>query len=228
MSANSSRGRDPRCPAWTTWVITVAFAVVGGLAASAVGPRHLSLTAAVAVSLIIGVGTAVIAGRRNAVTTSAARTPVARALAARALAEAASDEHQPPADSSAQPAAADMLRVLPGQAAVTWWDAARQELPPTVSAGLAAPPELASYLDTAQVAQCPNCGELTLDATGVSGGWALECPACSHAWTWRPGTPWPDVTVIPRRRRASGQSPASSKTGNSRGSAGGPQTQWRQ
>jgi hypothetical protein len=259
VNANNRPRRAARRPAagkprttwgtYATWAITVAAAVVGGLAASVVGLRHTSLPVAVAVSLVIGVGTAAVTGRRAAVS---GRRPAAvpdadeTAPAAPAVRRPAGELRHPhplpanggprPADAPATaqapvtidtPVTADVLRVLSGPSAATWWEAARQELPPAASAAHLPPPQLSSYLETAQVAQCPNCGELTLDATRASGGWSLKCPACSHAWTWRPGTPWPDVTVIPRRRPAPGQPPAASKSGNAHGPAGGPRTQWR-
>lgn len=217
MTANSSLGRDiPRPAAWGTAALTVAAAVVGGLAASVVGPRHVSLAVAVAVSLVIGVAAAVIGRRRDA---------------AAARADELSAEDRPPADSQASAAdnqaGADVVRVLSGQGRVPWWEAARQEFPSAASVSYPPPPELASYLDTAQVAQCPNCGELTLDATAISNGWDLKCPACCHTWTWRIGTRWPDVTVIPRRRPAAGQAPVPSPPGNSLGPAGGSRAQRR-
>ena len=215
MSADNSLRLATRCPAaWGTAVLTVLAAVVGGLAASAAGPRHVSLAVAMAISLVIGLGAAAFAGRRDAVAVRAAGTTAGEL----------SGEHPVPDDSQGP---ADMLRLLSGGAQPTWWEAARQQLPPAASVVPAPPPELASYLETAQVAQCPNCGRLTLDATGVTGGWALNCPACSHTWTWRPGTPWPDVMVLPRRSLAPGQPPASSKSADSHGPAAGPRTHWR-
>jgi hypothetical protein len=202
-----------------TAVLSVVAALVGGLAASAAGPRHVSLAVAVAVSLVIGTGTAAIAARREVV---AARVAGRMAIE---LDEELDGKHSLASDS--HQGAIDEVRVLPGRGEVTWWEAARQELPPAAAVVHAPPPELASYLETAQVAQCPNCGELTLDAAHVTGGWALNCPACSHGWTWRPGTPWPDVIVIPGRLPSAGQPSASGKSGNSRGPAVDPQEQWR-
>lgn len=222
MSAGGRPGRDIRRPSgWGSAVLTVVAAVAGGLAATAVGPRHVSLVAAVAVSLVIGAGAAAVAGRRDAAAAQAASGPAELESPLLADSQAAETAGWPRQDT------AEQVRVLSGQGGVPWWESARQELPSATSAVSAPAPELASYLETAQVAQCPGCGELTLDATHVSGGWALNCPSCSHAWTWRPGTPWPDVTVIPGRRLAPGQPPASSRSGNSRGPAGGPPAQRR-
>jgi ribosomal protein L37AE/L43A len=43
--------------------------------------------------------------------------------------------------------------------------------------------------------QCPRCGRFDVDVE-LGKRWSLDCRACGHTWTWQPGTPWPDVTVV--------------------------------
>jgi len=68
-------------------------------------------------------------------------------------------------------------------------------------------PELATYLDSSIVAQCPNCGGFLLDTADAPPGYRFGCRACAFRWEWHPGTPWPPVRVSPRLR---GDHPASS------------------
>jgi len=83
-----------------------------------------------------------------------------------------------------------------------WWDSA-QGAPPAPSAGAkrAPAPDLSTYLASTFIAQCPRCGAFRLDIRRARNGWDFRCEACEYTWTWQPGTPWPPVRVMPRRRR---------------------------
>lgn len=85
-----------------------------------------------------------------------------------------------------------------------WWTqpgvAPTQPASPTVAAPKRAAPELGSYVESAVVAQCPNCGEFRVDVEHRGDGYAFGCPSCAHRWSWNPGEPWPRVRVDPRRR----------------------------
>ncbi len=85
---------------------------------------------------------------------------------------------------------------------VPWWDSA-QATPPAPSAGAkrAPAPDLSTYLASTFIAQCPRCGAFRLDIRRGRNGWDFRCEACESTWTWQPGTPWPPVRVMPRRRR---------------------------
>ena len=83
-----------------------------------------------------------------------------------------------------------------------WWDSA-QGAPPAASPGAkrAPAPDLSTYLASTFIAQCPRCGAFRLDIRRARNGWDFRCEACEYTWTWQPGTPWPPVRVMPRRRR---------------------------
>lgn len=85
-----------------------------------------------------------------------------------------------------------------------WWNqqsaAPVRPAPPAVAAPKRAAPELGTYLESAVVAQCPNCGEFRVDVEHSGDGYAFGCPSCAHRWSWVPGEPWPRVRVDPRRR----------------------------
>ncbi|MFC7614386.1 hypothetical protein ACFQV2_13510 [Actinokineospora soli] len=60
--------------------------------------------------------------------------------------------------------------------------------------------DLAGYLDSARVVQCPRCGSFEIDVTGRTDGYAFRCRADDHGWQWRPGAPWPATVVVSRPR----------------------------
>jgi hypothetical protein len=84
-----------------------------------------------------------------------------------------------------------------------WWDKVNASSP-----GLASGQNIQrasdvedSYLDSAFIAQCPNCGSFALDATVGTPEWDISCLDCDWQFFWLPGTPWPPVQVRPRLRR---------------------------
>lgn len=84
----------------------------------------------------------------------------------------------------------------PGMAStVTMLDPAGKGLPP----GTSRPGS--SLQAEAVIAQCPGCGSFRMDASVRSGNWQFRCHECQHEWTWKPGTPWPEVQVRPDHGR---------------------------
>ncbi len=83
-----------------------------------------------------------------------------------------------------------------------WWDRqpVRHARPAAPAAGATAAPELAGYVDSAQVVQCPRCGAFRIDVNQVAGVFAFRCRVDDHRWDWRPGTGWPATVVLSRRR----------------------------
>jgi cytoskeletal protein RodZ len=84
-----------------------------------------------------------------------------------------------------------------GAADAPWWDSAQGAPAPSAGAKRAPAPDLSSYLASTFIAQCPRCGAFRLDHRRARDGWDFRCEACDHVWTWRPGTPWPPVRVMP-------------------------------
>ena len=83
-----------------------------------------------------------------------------------------------------------------------WWDSAQAAPPPPSPGAKRAPaPDLSTYLASTFIAQCPRCGAFRLDIRRARSAWDFRCEACEYTWTWRPGTPWPPVRVMPRGRR---------------------------
>jgi hypothetical protein len=62
------------------------------------------------------------------------------------------------------------------------------------------PRDLAGYVDTARVVQCPRCGSFQIDVTRLAGGFSFRCRTDEHAWQWQPGRAWPATVVVSRRR----------------------------
>jgi hypothetical protein len=88
----------------------------------------------------------------------------------------------------------------PGDA--PWWDPAPAAAPrPSPGAKRAPAPDLTTYLASTFIAQCPRCGAFRLDIRQAKDAWDFRCEACEYTWAWRPGTAWPPVRVMPRRRR---------------------------
>jgi hypothetical protein len=56
-----------------------------------------------------------------------------------------------------------------------------------------------------RIVQCTRCGDERVDVRHESaGGFAFDCGACGHHWSWQPGAPWPVAVVRPRLRRPAG------------------------
>jgi hypothetical protein len=86
-----------------------------------------------------------------------------------------------------------------------WWHRADGPAPPPGRNARPTPtPDLASYLASTAIAQCPNCGAFGIEVRHTPGhtSWSFRCDSCDHRWSWRPGTPWPPVHVMPGRRNA--------------------------
>lgn len=67
---------------------------------------------------------------------------------------------------------------------------------PSSSARPQPPPELADYVDSVRVVQCPHCGDFRVDVRRDDTGYAFTCRFDDrHHWQWRPGGPWPTVTA---------------------------------
>jgi hypothetical protein len=64
----------------------------------------------------------------------------------------------------------------------------------------AQPRDLAGYVDTARVVQCPRCGSFQIDVTRLAAGYSFRCRTDEHAWQWQPGRAWPATVVVSRRR----------------------------
>jgi len=109
------------------------------------------------------------------------------------------------------PAAADspaMVQALPvpeaSVAGTPWWEKSpTTPRPGRSSTELVDSPDLRTFLASALIAQCPNCGAFKLDIRRGPRMWAFRCEECEHTWTWQSGTPWPAVRVAPRRRTRS-------------------------
>jgi hypothetical protein len=94
-----------------------------------------------------------------------------------------------------------VVQMLPlgtdGQADAPWWDPAHPAPAPSAGAKRAPAPDLSTYLASTFIAQCPRCGAFRLDIRRARSGWDFRCEACDNTWTWQPGTPWPQVRVMP-------------------------------
>jgi hypothetical protein len=225
MSTHGRRSRRPEQggPPDLAWsLVVIVAALIGGLAA--IPLVHTSVVIAVLVSVAAG-GIAILAllrpGRsaelppgRDADTgfgpVSGSRRPAApptqvrpRPVPAAAPAAPGQTEFDGLA-SGAAPPSETIVQMLPlsQQGNASWWDSA-QGAPPAPSSGAkrASAPDLSTYMASTFIAQCPNCGAFRLDIRQARNAWDFRCQACEFTWTWQPGTPWPPVRVMPRRRR---------------------------
>jgi len=94
----------------------------------------------------------------------------------------------------------------------SWWNpkqtAPATAVPPaTAAAEVPVAPKLSSYMDSALIAQCPNCGSFRIDADQVAPQWRFRCRECQQIWTWLPGHPWPPIQVRPYLRKGQQQPP---------------------
>ena len=205
-------------------LLVIAAALIGGLAAAAL--VHASLVIAVVVSVVIGaIGAAVMfrSPARGPELTSSRTTTMPRAPVRRAAPPLESYPPDPVAPATAPvpvqagPDAADglnrgsppavnetVVQLLPlsppgtaGPADAPWWDSAQPAPASSAGAKRAPAPDLATYLASTFIAQCPRCGAFRLDIRRASSVWDFRCEVCGHTWSWQPGTPWPPVRVMP-------------------------------
>jgi hypothetical protein len=96
-----------------------------------------------------------------------------------------------------------LLPITPGHGGnAPWYEAAQGAVPaPSRDAQRAPAPDLSTYLASTLIAQCPRCGAFGLDYRQERDGLGFRCQSCEYTWTWRPGTPWPPVRVMPARRK---------------------------
>jgi len=176
-------------------LLIVAAAVIGGLAAA--GLRHVSLLVAFLVPLAIG-GLTVYA---------LARFPGQQPVPSLPPGPARHELRPVPAPVS-EPETEDLVRLQPiGSRSATgapWWQQADgSSAPPVQDVVVASACDVADYLGSALIAQCPRCGAFELEAMSAGSRWGFQCECCDFTWDWQPGTPWPPVQVRPGRRRRS-------------------------
>jgi hypothetical protein len=132
-------------------------------------------------------------------------------------------EKQPEVQPNAVPKAVsspEPLRPAPGSPAPTarlvldvekpaggqWWTQTQTSAPPRPTSNGDAPRpvtqarDLAGYVESARVVQCPRCGSFHIDVTRLAGGYSFRCRTDEHAWQWQPGRAWPSTVVVSRRR----------------------------
>ena len=185
-------------------------ALVGGFAAADL--RHVSTIRAVAVSVLVTVVVTLVV--HYALPRSAPNDvrPVSQPKSPTGIEEpsgqVAAGRRPNPSIRPApdQPDQVPVVRLMEPQEPVTkpWWNHGE----PTAAAGAAGTAaevpvtaDLSSYLDSALVAQCPNCGSFRLDTDQTAPEWRFRCQECQQIWAWRPGTPWPAIQVRPRLRK---------------------------
>ncbi len=105
--------------------------------------------------------------------------------------------------------AAVRLMQMPPPVASPWWQPGQTGQAAAGATAAEAPvaPKLSSYLDSALIAQCPNCGSFRIDAHQMAPQWQFRCQECRQEWAWRPADPWPAVQVRPHLRKGRQQPP---------------------
>ena len=201
-----TRGSDGwgRDLVWSVLFLLAAF--VGGFAAADLW--HVSTIRAAAVSVLIAVVVTLVVHYALPRPARDDARPVGQPRSPRGI---EGPRGQPPGGRRPDPS----IRPTPDQVAVvrlmepqepvtkSWWNQGE----PTSAAGAAAAaevpvtPDLSSYLDSALVAQCPNCGSFRMDTDQTAPEWRFRCQECQQIWTWRPGSPWPAIQVRPRLRK---------------------------
>jgi predicted Zn finger-like uncharacterized protein len=101
------------------------------------------------------------------------------------------------------------LMQMPPPVAPPWWQPGQTGQAAAGETAAEAPvaPKLSNYLDSALIAQCPNCGSFRIDANQTAPQWQFRCQECRQAWVWLPGDPWPAVQVRPHLRKGRQQPP---------------------
>jgi hypothetical protein len=181
-------------------LIIVAAAVIGGLAAAAL--RHVSLLTAVLIPLGVGVITVYAVARWPGQQPVPPPPPAPPPLPPGPIEDRL--VHAP----VHQAETGDLVRLQPivSQSATDaqWWQPGDGPPAPPGQDGLLRPAaDLVGYLDSALVAQCPDCGAFGIEARRrqKSSRWGFRCESCEFTWHWQPGTPWPPVAVRPGRRK---------------------------
>jgi hypothetical protein len=194
LSRSSARGNPPPV-GWS--LLILAAAVIGGLAAAEL--RHVPLLVALLVPLAFG----------SLTVYGLARWPERQGTPPRPPSPQSHQESRPRPDAISQQEteARVWLQPIKPPSATDgpWWQKADGPAgPPSQEARLMPVPDLASYLASTVIAQCPHCGAFGLEVRPSPGGssWSFRCHSCGHRWGWRPGTPWPPVHVMPGRRNA--------------------------
>jgi hypothetical protein len=181
-------------------------ALVGSFAAADL--RHVSTTKAVIVSVLVAAVVTLVVHYALPRSARDDARPVGQHVSPR---EAEGSRGQAPGGRGPEPSirsAPDqgaVVRLLEPQKPVTkpWWNSGE----PTPATGAAAAAEvpvtsdLSRYLDSALVAQCPNCGSFRMDTDQTAQEWRFRCQECQQLWAWRPGNPWPAIQVRPRLRK---------------------------
>ncbi|MEV4319081.1 hypothetical protein [Actinocrispum sp. NPDC049592] len=110
---------------------------------------------------------------------------------------------QPPPADEPQPTTRMVLDVDTPAGGGQWWTQTKSAPQPSVNGDARPAPkprDLAGYVDTARVVQCPRCGSFQIDVTRLAGGFSFRCRTDDHAWQWQPGRAWPATVVVSRRR----------------------------
>jgi hypothetical protein len=116
------------------------------------------------------------------------------------------EPHRPapmPAPPDQQPTTRMVLDVDTPSAGGQWWAQTKAAPRPTTNGDArpaTQPRDLAGYVETARVVQCPRCGSFQIDVTRLAGGFSFRCRTDDHAWQWQPGRAWPATVVVSRRR----------------------------
>jgi hypothetical protein len=85
-----------------------------------------------------------------------------------------------------------------------WWTEPRTAATPE-SGPLVPALDLPEHPAETRIVQCTSCGDERVDVRHESaGGFAFDCGACGHHWSWQAGAPWPVAVVRPRLRRPAG------------------------
>ena len=200
-----TRGTDGQGRDLVWFVLFLLAALVGGFAAADL--RHVSTVKAVAVSVLVAVVVTLVVHYALPRSARDDARPVGQPKSSSGI---EGSKGQAPGgrrpDHSTRPAADQVavVRLMEPQKPVTksWWNSGE----PTPTAGAATAAEvpvtsdLSGYLDSALVAQCPNCGSFRMDTDQTAQEWRFRCQECQQIWAWRPGDPWPAIQVRPRLR----------------------------
>ena len=217
----SARRADPPsggAPEPLLWLLAVAAALVGGLAAADI--VHAKIVVTLVVSLVVAAIAIFAISRwpspRPELPAAEQRTqqlpglpagPPGSRPAPGPTARSGAQQAPPGPELDGEAGTNTVVQLLPAQpeqAGSDWWQKGPVPPPqPSAGARRAPAPDLSAYLAFTQIAQCPNCGAFGLEIGQIRGGWGFRCESCAYTWAWRPGTPWPTTRVAPGRRRES-------------------------